>query len=149
MSTVRTRSTLITAALLALTVACGGGEPDAASGGEPRAAAENSAAGVAETFLDSVRSPVGICVGARTHEEIAVAVVGELISVRRLGLDAADAWQHYKHGRLPKPTRDEIRAALSGNLCRCTGYTQIFEAVESAVAEAAGVEPAPRAWETS
>ena len=48
-----------------------------------------------------------------------------------------------------KPTRDEIRAALSGNLCRCTGYTQIFEAVESAVAEAAGVEPAPRAWEAS
>jgi len=31
------------------------------------------------------------------------------------------------------PTRDEIREALSGNLCRCTGYLQIFEAVESAV----------------
>lgn len=45
------------------------------------------------------------------------------------------------------PTREEIRSALSGNLCRCTGYTQIFEAVESAVAESLGVEPAPRAWE--
>jgi aerobic-type carbon monoxide dehydrogenase small subunit (CoxS/CutS family) len=45
------------------------------------------------------------------------------------------------------PTRAEIREALSGNLCRCTGYTQIFEAVESAVAQAAGVAPAPRAWE--
>lgn len=33
----------------------------------------------------------------------------------------------------PNPTRDAIRAALSGNLCRCTGYLQIFEAVESAV----------------
>jgi carbon-monoxide dehydrogenase small subunit len=31
------------------------------------------------------------------------------------------------------PTRDQIRVALSGNLCRCTGYLQIFEAVESAV----------------
>ena len=31
------------------------------------------------------------------------------------------------------PTRDEIREALSGNLCRCTGYQQIFEAVEAAV----------------
>jgi aerobic-type carbon monoxide dehydrogenase small subunit (CoxS/CutS family) len=32
-----------------------------------------------------------------------------------------------------KPSRDEIRAALSGNLCRCTGYQQIFEAVEEAI----------------
>jgi carbon-monoxide dehydrogenase small subunit len=31
------------------------------------------------------------------------------------------------------PTRDEIREALSGVLCRCTGYLQIFEGVESAV----------------
>jgi carbon-monoxide dehydrogenase small subunit len=31
------------------------------------------------------------------------------------------------------PTRDQIREALSGNLCRCTGYLQIFEAVEAAV----------------
>ena len=33
----------------------------------------------------------------------------------------------------PHPTRDEIREAISGNLCRCTGYLQIFEAVEAAV----------------
>jgi carbon-monoxide dehydrogenase small subunit len=32
----------------------------------------------------------------------------------------------------PKPTRDEIKLALSGNLCRCTGYTQIIDAVEVA-----------------
>jgi aerobic carbon-monoxide dehydrogenase small subunit len=29
----------------------------------------------------------------------------------------------------PKPTLEEVREGLSGNLCRCTGYTQIFEAV--------------------
>jgi aerobic-type carbon monoxide dehydrogenase small subunit (CoxS/CutS family) len=35
------------------------------------------------------------------------------------------------------PSRDQIRDALSGNLCRCTGYLQIFEAVEEAVLEIA------------
>jgi len=33
----------------------------------------------------------------------------------------------------PYPTRDQIREALSGTLCRCTGYLQIFEAVEAAI----------------
>ncbi len=39
--------------------------------------------------------------------------------------------------RNPHPSRDEIREALSGNLCRCTGYLQIFDAVEAAVLEIA------------
>ena len=34
--------------------------------------------------------------------------------------------------RNPAPSRDEIRSALSGNLCRCTGYLKIYEAVELA-----------------
>ncbi|MBI4409260.1 MAG: (2Fe-2S)-binding protein [Gemmatimonadetes bacterium] len=34
--------------------------------------------------------------------------------------------------RNPTPSRREIQEALSGNLCRCTGYTKIFEAVELA-----------------
>jgi carbon-monoxide dehydrogenase small subunit len=32
----------------------------------------------------------------------------------------------------PKPSRERIKEALSGNLCRCTGYTQILKAVEVA-----------------
>jgi len=32
----------------------------------------------------------------------------------------------------PDPTREEIKAALSDNICRCTGYQNIFEAVERA-----------------
>ncbi len=35
----------------------------------------------------------------------------------------------------PQATRGEIAEALSGNLCRCTGYIQIFEAVELAAAK--------------
>ena len=38
----------------------------------------------------------------------------------------------------PKPTRDEIRQGLSGNLCRCTGYTKILQAVELAAKEMTG-----------
>lgn len=34
----------------------------------------------------------------------------------------------------PSPSRDEIKRALRGNLCRCTGYQQIFDAVELATA---------------
>ena len=34
----------------------------------------------------------------------------------------------------PSPTDDEIREALSGNLCRCTGYAKIFDAVRQAAA---------------
>jgi carbon-monoxide dehydrogenase small subunit len=39
--------------------------------------------------------------------------------------------------RSPEPTDDEIREALSGNLCRCTGYQKIFDAVRLAAEAAA------------
>jgi carbon-monoxide dehydrogenase small subunit len=38
----------------------------------------------------------------------------------------------------PNPSRDEIKEALSGNLCRCTGYIKIYEAVELAAARMRG-----------
>ena len=33
----------------------------------------------------------------------------------------------------PRPDREQIKAALAGNLCRCTGYVKIIESVEAAV----------------
>lgn len=41
--------------------------------------------------------------------------------------------------RNPSPDREEIREALSGNLCRCTGYTKIYDAVEAAARRLAPV----------
>ena len=45
---------------------------------------------------------------------------GMLLTARALLDDTAD------------PSRDEVKRALAGNLCRCTGYNKIFEAVEAA-----------------
>src|SRR3982074_1472592 len=42
----------------------------------------------------------------------------------------------------PEPTDEEIRGALSGNLCRCTGYNQMYEAIKAAiVAEQKEIRP--------
>ena len=38
----------------------------------------------------------------------------------------------------PQPSREQIREAISGNICRCTGYQQIVDAIESAAAEMRG-----------
>jgi len=49
--------------------------------------------------------------------------------------------------RNERPNASEVRAALAGNLCRCTGYTQIFQAVQSAVCASLGIEEAEPAWQ--
>ena len=38
----------------------------------------------------------------------------------------------------PRPTEDEIRSAISGNLCRCTGYVNIVKAIQHAAAKMGG-----------
>ena len=44
--------------------------------------------------------------------------------------------------RNPSPSRQEIRTAISGNLCRCTGYQKIVDAVESAAENMEACTPA-------
>jgi len=41
------------------------------------------------------------------------------------------------------PTEEEIRAAISGNLCRCTGYVNIVKSIQHAAAEMRGVAAVP------
>ena len=40
----------------------------------------------------------------------------------------------------PKPARQEVKEALAGNLCRCTGYTKILDAVELAALRMVGAQ---------
>jgi carbon-monoxide dehydrogenase small subunit len=42
----------------------------------------------------------------------------------------------------PRPTEEEVRIAISGNLCRCTGYTYIVNAIRSAAAKLRAATPA-------
>jgi aerobic carbon-monoxide dehydrogenase small subunit len=68
--------------------------------------------------LDRVQQAMLECGGA----QCGICTPGMLIAARCL-LDAN-----------PKPTRDQIKEAIAGNLCRCTGYIKIIEAIEKATA---------------
>jgi len=68
----------------------------------------NSASVIQESFVDHSAAQCGFCTS------------GMIVSAKAL-LDEN-----------PAPSRDEIMEAISGNLCRCTGYLPIIEAVESA-----------------
>ncbi len=45
--------------------------------------------------------------------------------------------------RTPRPTRHEIRVALAGNLCRCTGYQHIVDAIQATAEARAGAVDSP------
>jgi carbon-monoxide dehydrogenase small subunit len=47
---------------------------------------------------------------------------------------------HHLLSEEPDPSREEVKAALSSNICRCTGYQNIYEAVDRAAAELRGEE---------
>ena len=56
------------------------------------------ALGIGDDFLATVRTPMGAYIGGKSHEEIAVSVVAELVAVRRLGHDLSATWDERKKG---------------------------------------------------
>jgi len=91
-----------------------------------------------------VRTVEGMAAGGKLHPlqdafaELGAAQCGYCTPAFLLAAEALLA-------RNPRPARDEIKQALAGNLCRCTGYIKIYEAVELAAARMRGerAEPVP------
>jgi carbon-monoxide dehydrogenase small subunit len=103
---------------------------------------------VNDELVNSCLIPVGQVAGARicTIEELAKD--GLLHTVQQAFVEAGAAQcgictpgmvlaSLQLLSRHPEPTEEQIREGLSGNLCRCTGYMRIFEAVRKA-AESVG-----------
>jgi carbon-monoxide dehydrogenase small subunit len=90
----------------------------------------------------SVKTVEGMAAGGRLHPlqetfaDLGAAQCGYCTPAFLLAAEALLAEN-------PKPTRDEIKDALSGNLCRCTGYIKIYEAVELAAARLRGEAAQP------
>jgi carbon-monoxide dehydrogenase small subunit len=89
-----------------------------------------------------VRTVEGMAVGGRLHPlqeafaELGAAQCGYCTPAFLLTAQAL-LEQH------PSPTREDIKQALAGNLCRCTGYIKIYEAVELAAARLRGEAARP------
>src|SRR6202049_2773190 len=84
------------------------------------------------------------CEGQEITPSEGVSEHGSLAAIQRAYGDWGGAQCGYctpgfimtvKHllGENPEPTEQEIRSALSGNLCRCTGYSQMYQAIKAAI----------------
>ena len=70
---------------------------------------------------DGILDPIQQAFGERGALQCGYCTPGMILSVKAL------------LNRNPHPTREEIKQGISGNLCRCTGYEQIIEAVEQVI----------------
>jgi aerobic carbon-monoxide dehydrogenase small subunit len=86
---------------------------------------------VAQANGSSITTIEGIARDQRLHplQAAFLACNGAQCGICTPGMILAAVHLLDKH---PEPTLDEIREGLSGNLCRCTGYSQIFDAVQQA-----------------
>ena len=73
----------------------------------------------------------GIAVGQKLHpiQQCFLEKGGAQCGICTPGMILAT---HHLLGKYPQPTLLQIQEGLAGNLCRCTGYTRIFEAVQAA-----------------
>jgi aerobic carbon-monoxide dehydrogenase small subunit len=86
---------------------------------------------VAQANASNITTIEGIARDQRLHplQAAFLACNGAQCGICTPGMILAAVHLLDKH---PEPTLDEIREGLSGNLCRCTGYSQIFDAVQQA-----------------
>lgn len=90
----------------------------------------------------SVKTVEGMAQGARLHPlqeafaDLGAAQCGYCTPAILLVAEALIASN-------PRPSRDQIKELLAGNLCRCTGYIKIYEAIELAAARMRGEKAEP------
>jgi carbon-monoxide dehydrogenase small subunit len=81
----------------------------------------------------SIRTIEGVALSGRLHQvqDAFIAHGGAQCGICTPGMILAAISLLKRH---PAPTEEQIKSGLAGNLCRCTGYTRIFEAVKAASA---------------
>ncbi|MBD0318625.1 MAG: (2Fe-2S)-binding protein [Thermoleophilia bacterium] len=116
-------------------------------------ACEQGECGSCSVLLDGVLVCACLVLGAQAdgHEIVTVEGVGDsgrgLTRIQQAFVEAGAVQcgfctpglvvaAHDLLTRVPEPSEDEMREALSGNLCRCTGYAKIFDAVRIAAGTA-------------
>ncbi len=110
---------------------------------------DDSSCGACAVLIDG--TPMLSCVAlAASYQDCAIITVegiarhGELDPIQRSYADSGGSQCGFCTpgfmisikallARNPNPTHDQIREALAGNLCRCTGYMQIYESVKMAI----------------
>jgi aerobic carbon-monoxide dehydrogenase small subunit len=121
-------------------------------------ACEQGECGSCSVYLDGTLVCACLVLAAQAEGRDVVTVEGlapgeELHEIQRAFIDAGAVQcgfctpglivaGHDLLRRNPQPSEADIREALAGNLCRCTGYAKILDAVQLAAERLEGVEPA-------